>query len=450
MYRIELLLAAHGDALWLEYGDPAKPARVVIDGGPAPTYLHGLRARAELLRNKTSKESASHRSIDLFVVTHIDCDHIDGAVIFLQQAKELDIPINEIWFNAWKHLGPPSPDTFQPLQGEFLGALVAVDAELRNRWNRSFRKPAPAEGPLPGADVVAESCVMVPDAGPLPKIQLPQNATLTLLSPYRKQLERLRRQWTSAIRAFSPGDEGAALERLRQRREYRPPPFVDSFSANSYGADRSPPNGSSIAFVLQHESVRCLFAADAHARVLETSLKTMAREQGVDRLHFDAVKLSHHGSMGNISEEVLSLIQCDNWLISTNGAVFDHPDRATVELIGKDRTRPARIFCNYRAPSTVRLNPKADEAWSVVFPGGMPTPFSNPIGGLIIDLPITPEVQVAPPPEPQPEPPREAPIVAGGGTAPALEPTARQAARKRPTARKKKSLRKRRIRALRR
>ena len=49
MFTIELLPAAHGDAIWLEYGPDAQPHRILIDGGPAPTYESGLRQRITVL-----------------------------------------------------------------------------------------------------------------------------------------------------------------------------------------------------------------------------------------------------------------------------------------------------------------------------------------------------------------------------------------------------------------
>ena len=38
MLRIEMLPAAHGDCLWIEYGSGATVHRILIDGGPAHTY----------------------------------------------------------------------------------------------------------------------------------------------------------------------------------------------------------------------------------------------------------------------------------------------------------------------------------------------------------------------------------------------------------------------------
>ncbi len=78
MLSIELLPAAHGDAIWIEYGPVASVSRILIDGGPAPTYQLGLRRRIELLPQNA-------RMLELFVVTHIDADHIDGALILLQE-----------------------------------------------------------------------------------------------------------------------------------------------------------------------------------------------------------------------------------------------------------------------------------------------------------------------------------------------------------------------------
>ena len=37
-FRIEMLPARHGDALWIEYGTPARTRRILIDGGPLTAY----------------------------------------------------------------------------------------------------------------------------------------------------------------------------------------------------------------------------------------------------------------------------------------------------------------------------------------------------------------------------------------------------------------------------
>ena len=41
----------------------------------------------------------------------------------------------------------------------------------------------------------------------------------------------------------------------------------------------------------------------------------------------DAVKLPHHGSRNNVSQELIEVIESRSYLFSTSGAVYKHPDR---------------------------------------------------------------------------------------------------------------------------
>lgn len=362
MISIEMLPAAHGDSLWIEYGSKRQTHRILIDGGPANSYEAGLRKRMALL-------PADKRIFELMVVTHVDADHIDGALILLQDKDGragLKLRINELWFNAWEQLSEFKADSYAPLQGEFLGGLLAHDPKLRGVWNQHF-----GGGP-----------VVVPDAGPLPTYKLAGGALITLLGPTRAQLRRLRARWASAIRDFTPGDTEEALRRLKERRDYRPPATPAVFSARQYGADRSPANGSSISFALDYRKFSVLLVGDAHARALAASLGRLAAQKSVERLRFDAVKLPHHGSMGNVSAEWLRLVECERWLISTNGAVHGHPDVETAELIAGHCQKKPTMLCNYRSDTTLRL--LNSERWTTVFPekdGSV-----GPTGGLLLRL----------------------------------------------------------------
>src|SRR5689334_23186251 len=123
MFRVELLPAQHGDAIWIEYGSLKSPHRIVIDGGPASSYKAGLGKRVRML-------AEGKRQIDLLVITHIDADHIDGSIILLQEADELGVQFGEIWFNGWRHIKGSEPATYAPLQGEFVGGLLALGGGL--------------------------------------------------------------------------------------------------------------------------------------------------------------------------------------------------------------------------------------------------------------------------------------------------------------------------------
>ncbi len=348
MITIEALPAAHGDALWIEYGSESKLHRVLIDGGPAHTYESGLRRRIAALEGEEC-------TLELMVVTHIDADHIDGSLIMLQELSDLKVHINELWFNGWAQL--PQKDeraVYAPLQGEFLVGLILDDPALKGNWNQSFDQKA----------------VVIPDDEdkPLPVIELDGGARLTLLGPSIKELQRLRTQWASAIRDFSPGNAEEALRRLRERRQYRPPEMPAVFAAPQYGDDRSPANGSSISFIFEYKGISILFAGDAQARGLAPSLERLANLRSLNKVPLDVVKLPHHGSMRNVSDEWLQWVDCQNWLISTNGDVFDHPDIETAELIARFCQDPPTLLCNYKSASTERLIDAG--GWKTAFPEG--------------------------------------------------------------------------------
>jgi hypothetical protein len=326
---VTALPVAHGDALWVEYGDASNRHQLLIDGGPAGTY--------RVVHDWLAKLPPEKRTLDLFVVTHIDADHIDGAIILLQELGQLGVTVNEVWFNGWKHLSDESSpvDVFAPAQGEFLGGLIDKDGL---RWNVSFDS-----GPA-----------AVPESGLLPHITLDGGALVTLLSPQPRQLRRLRRNWQSVAldAGWKPGDSTAALERLAKRRDYQPPTPQDVFG-DVFATDNSVANGSSIAFVLEHDGKSCLFAADALPEVLVEGLRRFAAERSAEAVQFDLVKVAHHGSAKNIDEELVRNMPTRRYLISTNGARYHHPDRAAIGLIlDQHQGDGCELYFNYESDMT--------------------------------------------------------------------------------------------------
>ena len=66
MYTIEMLPAYLGDSLWVEYGDPARPSRILIDGGLVGT--------ADVIEQKIKDVAAveGRCRLELLVLTHVD------------------------------------------------------------------------------------------------------------------------------------------------------------------------------------------------------------------------------------------------------------------------------------------------------------------------------------------------------------------------------------------
>src|SRR6185436_15979126 len=152
IFRIELLPARHGDCLLLEYGDAARPHRVLIDGGPIGAY--------GTLSQRLAALPADERELELLVITHVDGDHIEGCLKLLNH-REL-ATFRDIWFNGWPHIAqplkeppPPRPGAINAMgatgqtggpaaaaanaqRSALQGAMISVRIEDR-QWNAAFQ-----------------------------------------------------------------------------------------------------------------------------------------------------------------------------------------------------------------------------------------------------------------------------------------------------------------------
>jgi len=273
---------------------------------------------------------------ELFVLTHIDADHINGVLPLFGNTK-LDARFEDIWFNGWHQVS----QFLGVKQGEGFSKLLE-DPARSLPWNRAVtskgdKHPAP---------------IVLPSDKPPPTFELPGGLRLTLLSPGAEQLKRLGREWRQALLELEPGK--AMLGRRR------PPPPVTDFAKFDLEAlarkpvtkDTSVANGSSIALLAEFGEHAVLLTGDAHADVLAKSITALQQARGRknEKLKLDALKLSHHGSANATTAELLALLDCPRYLVSSNGNIFCHPDReAVARVILHGGKRPTLCF-NYRSP----------------------------------------------------------------------------------------------------
>jgi hypothetical protein len=380
MFRIEMLPAAHGDCLWIEYGNAADIRRILIDGGPAHTYPS--------LRERILHLPEDERNFELLMVSHIDGDHIEGIVRLLQDAEALKCNFKRIWFNGRDQLDEvpdPAGESLGALQGEYLGVLIA-DYESRmgkKVWNTDFDNGIAS---------------IKPQSSSLPAVTLDGDCRLTLFSPTFDRLLDLKDRWREELRkaGVTSGDELALRRKLEANRQLRPlgdvlgaeDEFEDAPSElpapagrasdpsdvlggeqgndAGFGGDTSKANGSSIAVFLEYPAddpeVRILLSGDAWAQVLEESIEQYL-DNGSSTLKLDAFKIPHHGSVANISATLLDKIKCKSYLVSTSGAKFNHPHPRAIELLlehHQHRARP-RLNFNYLTRTTETWCDDADQ-----------------------------------------------------------------------------------------
>lgn len=314
-----MLPAREGDCLWLRFGEAKKFKQILIDGGRAAT--------AKILKKRFASLPANQRVFELLIVTHVDRDHIEGILKILEDPPS-GVIFKDIWFNGFHHLHDADLETFGPAQGERLSRLLRRKAAV---WNRAFIGRAVR---LRG--------------NRLKKVKIAGGMRLSLLSPDAQKLRELIPEWQKECKraGLVPGAKARASER-KSRFEILGTPNVETLARSPFEKDPGEANGSSIAVLAEYRGKKVLLAADAHVDRLIESLNMI--KGAARRLRLDAFKIAHHGSERNVTEELLQLVKCRHFLISTNGSYFEHPSMIAIARVVKFGGKDATLHFNYRS-----------------------------------------------------------------------------------------------------
>ncbi len=337
---IDLLPARHGCSLLIGYGNPESPEHILVDAGP--------RGVGKVIRERLMKLPDPNRGLELLVLTHRDSDAIGGALELLQD--RIDVPVRDVWYNGARHQanGAEQAEASRETLGAIRRDALSVLLQERNQsWNGAFD----------GKAVVVDEAV-------LPVIALRGGMKVTLLSPRPDELGNALARWDQAGRA---GDAGLSDEPLgesppsgdmassRSTGRELTPETVEALAREPYRADRSVNNGASIAFVAEYQGAAVLVGGDAYAEILVESIRRFLDERSLQRLTLSGMVVPHNGSHRNLSDKLLSLVDCPRYLFSSDGSRFRHPDRQTIARILVDRQRAdtgSVLYFNYRSDQT--------------------------------------------------------------------------------------------------
>jgi hypothetical protein len=276
--------------------------------------------------------------MDVLVITHVDQDHILGA---LQLLRDPDAPaeFTDIWFNGYDQLTDNQFESFGPVEGELLTAILQ---EHDFPWNKAFHGRA-----------IEVSREFLP---------FDDKMRLKILAPDRQSLERLIPTWTDECRknGLIPGAGAQAPQADDGFEQFGQLDVatVKQLAATPFDRDTSRTNRTSIAFLFEYDNTRILFTGDGDVPQLIAALQPLAAEQPGRRLHIDALKVPHHGSHRNISRELLEIIDCQRYLISTSGARHDHPDKIAVARILEFGGPGKELIFNYESRASLWRNEK--------------------------------------------------------------------------------------------
>ncbi|MBM7029940.1 MBL fold metallo-hydrolase [Bacillus velezensis] len=369
MIKVRMYPAKNGDCFLISLGEQNKK-HILIDCGYTETYERFL--KPDLIKINEAGEK-----LNLMIITHIDADHILGAIRFIEDNnKNQFISIDEVWHNSYKHLQENEKGDFKlskqeedilkgqislgksyierdsqegidhteisMKQGSTLGALLLKG---NYSWNSSFM----------GKAVALEN---------KEKVEI-ENVAIRILSPNKSKLSKLERKWIKELRdkkwnfkineneLFDDAyefmmlmDEEVIIDHsaVSRKGEERDKIIIEEAVKARTPIDTSEINGSSIGILLQFNEKKMLFLGDAHPDIICEGLKNLKE------FDFDLVKVPHHGSKKNMTTELANLLKSKIFLVSTNGVKHQHPDIESIaKIISLNPLEQKRLYFNYEA-----------------------------------------------------------------------------------------------------
>jgi beta-lactamase superfamily II metal-dependent hydrolase len=289
--------ARDGDCVLIRCIGGSTQFSVLVDGGRGGTeivlerYLRGL--------------PSDQQWIDLFVVTHIDSDHLAGAVAIANNPY-LGARIGQVWFNGPQHLkGRPSKVAKMSVTEGF--QFCRAIEKQKWRWNETF-----------GSNAVQRDATGK-------TISLGHGLSITILGPTDRALSLLGEKWDAALSDLAAAEGRGSVVRMGTSA-----PNVTELAKLPYQPDRGIVNASSISFLLRYEDNSILMTADAPAESLVEGLRLTAP---ADLVSVDLCKFPHHGSAANFSTELAELVRSRGWIVTANGRHGFPSDAAMARMI---------------------------------------------------------------------------------------------------------------------
>ncbi|WP_377701305.1 AVAST type 1 anti-phage system MBL fold metallo-hydrolase Avs1a [Pseudoduganella sp. UC29_71] len=375
MPQLKMFAASYGDAFLLRDEDPDGFA-VLIDGGFASTFQNELRTELIAMARKG-------RSLDLVIATHIDADHISGLIKFFEQNGPSGTPkiikVEQVWHNSLRSIPSPSIRTKRNLStddDQLIDDICKRGFALSNGSLRPDEEIGARQGSSLAALLLKGGYSWNGSAGHhainsnASDFALRSNARVSVPAPKPERLSALREQWITELRGLglignvlegekyddafeflSAADKASMRTTLTETGHSR---SADNSLKEAYVPDDSLNNGSSIAVGIETSTSNILFLGDSWAEDIEEAIEKRA-PTALPQV-FDAIKISHHGSMRNTSCKLLGMIDSPIYLISTNGAKHNHPDLPLLrEIVDRPCSFVRHLHFSYSTPESRQI-----------------------------------------------------------------------------------------------
>lgn len=323
--KIKFLKAFNGDSIWVSYLHENVPVNILIDGGIGNTYRDKLKRTGELYATIEEIKKLDEY-IDLLILTHFDDDHIGGILRWLNNDKLAPSLIKNVWFNSGKEIAKE----LKLKENEDLNIDII---EGEDDFYTSTKQGIKFENYLIKNGLWNGRVIKQGD-----NIDF-LGSSFKILSPNIDNLKNLLELYKGEKDYFTSSGEFDFDTSLSDFFEQ------ESKSKFKFKEDGSVPNGSSLAFIMEHNNDKFLFLGDSHPSVIIQGLKEFHIDND-NPIQVELMKVSHHGSKHNTNAELLSIIKTNDYIISSDGSKHGLPNKRTIARIIKYNPN-AIIHFNY-------------------------------------------------------------------------------------------------------
>jgi hypothetical protein len=278
----------------------------------------------------------------MLMISHIDDDHIVGALELTRMLRELQdrgapLPydILTLWHNSFDDI---AAKVAARVGGQSVARLLAsakpktadgaaIVASVPQ--GRQLRLDADALGLNMNSGFEDFLLFDPEDPGPL---NIGAGLRFTVLGPRKPELDALQAKWEKEVKALR-----AKTGKKKGRKADGEPSEAELRGLAAEFVDDSVHNLSSVVVLAERDGRRMLLTGDARGDLVLDSL----REAGLltnGKLAVDVFKVPHHGSIHNAAPELFETIRADHYVFSANGR-DGNPDPPTFDLIFKARPK---------------------------------------------------------------------------------------------------------------
>lgn len=364
--KLQIFQSAQGDCLLLEGNGGG---RVLWDGGMAAT----MRAH---VRDELTKLRDAGETIDYVYISHIDQDHISGALQLLEDELEWRLfehhqaagtpirapkaprppVIGGLWHNAFRdQIGKNAgevEDLLAAAAPTLLASAVPEIVELGEELEHiAVSIPEAVKvSRYASAELLDIPINQLPGSTAKPKLLMVRKGQsafnvgsmqFTIVGPTDEELTLLRDGWNNFLRSVK-GKESIKKLRAEIKRK------IEAFGAESFdlrdwnGIEDykgvTTPNIASLMFLVEEGGKRLLLTGDSQQDIILKGLE-LAGYLDDGHLHIDVLKVQHHGSENNADENFCSKVSADNYIFCGNGS-HGNPELSVIELIYNSRLGP--------------------------------------------------------------------------------------------------------------